>query len=484
MNLKGGQRAGGVDQAVHLLNRLDNDEVEVIEIRGTVAKDVLGFMSETEAIASGTRCKKPFYSLSISPPVPLTAQQYTAAIASIESELGLSGQPRVIIRHVKKGREHYHVVWSRIDFRTMTAVHISHDRFKLQKVRKELAAKFGYALPQRLEEKLNHTLAENAQAAATGITPQERSFDITEAYMASDTGQAFIHALAELGYTVAQGDKRVFVIVDRYGYVYSLSRQIKGVRTKHIREKLAPLDPMQLPTVDQVVTQDTKSPPPEIDTAKFFDELKDIHFRRRALFDRDATILDRRQDEEFTILRMAQAEELSRPFLRLVSAVYKLFSSYPAFRSVFGHIHKLTHLKMAERHRLELEALARRHNREWFECKRKNRYVGLLENRERQSLKLTLLRKQRISERKRHQIADAFLIDAHDITAPGPLVSPAESEPFDPVLAAIERKYSADYVPLRVLFHKAAALDNPADDDGDSEDRPPPSLSNPFNCEH
>lgn len=72
MNLKGGQRAGGVDQATHLLNRLDNDEVEIIDIRGTVAKDPLGFMCEIEAVASGTHCKKPFYALSLSPPIPLT----------------------------------------------------------------------------------------------------------------------------------------------------------------------------------------------------------------------------------------------------------------------------------------------------------------------------------------------------------------------------------------------------------------------------
>lgn len=48
----------------------------------------------------------------------------------MENKLGLSGQPRAVVFHVKKGREHCHVVWSRIDLDKMRAVQLSNDRQK------------------------------------------------------------------------------------------------------------------------------------------------------------------------------------------------------------------------------------------------------------------------------------------------------------------------------------------------------------------
>src|SRR4051812_22612906 len=85
-----------------------------------------------EALASGTRCKEPLYSLSINPSAPISREQYYAAIDRIEQRLGLSGQARAVVFHVKHGREHAHVVWSRIDTAKMRAVQLSHDRQKLQ----------------------------------------------------------------------------------------------------------------------------------------------------------------------------------------------------------------------------------------------------------------------------------------------------------------------------------------------------------------
>lgn len=74
MILKGSQRAGGADLATHLSNAFDNTRVEVAEVRGTVADDLHGAFAEFEAIAAGTKCRKPLYSLSISPPSPISRE--------------------------------------------------------------------------------------------------------------------------------------------------------------------------------------------------------------------------------------------------------------------------------------------------------------------------------------------------------------------------------------------------------------------------
>ncbi len=242
MILKGNQRAGGADLASHLQNEFDNELVEVAEIRGTVAQDLHGAFGEYEAIAAGTRCKEPLYSLSINPSAPISRDQYRAAIDRIEQGLGLSGQARAVVFHVKHGREHCHVVWSRIDTARMRAVQLSHDRQKLRKLAQELAHEFGLPLPEGLARdagddrahKKDMTLQEKAQAEATGISPRERRAEITEAFRRSDSATAFRAALKEKGYVLARGDKRGFVVIDRFGKVHSLARQIDGVRTREL----------------------------------------------------------------------------------------------------------------------------------------------------------------------------------------------------------------------------------------------------------
>lgn len=250
MILKGNQRAGGTDLATHLMNAFDNERVEVAQIRGTVADHLHGAFAEYEALAAGTRCKEPLYSLSVNPSAPLSREQYYAAIDRIEQRLGLSGQARAVVFHVKHGREHAHVVWCRIDTTKMRAVQLSHDRQKLRSLARELAMEFGLELPEGLAEdkradrarKNEQTLAEKAQAEATGITPEQRRAEITQAYRRSDSAEAFRAALKEKGYVLAAGDKRVYVVVDRFGKVHSLARQIDGVRTREVRQKLAAIE--------------------------------------------------------------------------------------------------------------------------------------------------------------------------------------------------------------------------------------------------
>ncbi len=246
MILKGNQRAGGADLATHLMNEFDNDLVEVAEIKGTVAHDLHGAFGEHEAIAAGTRCKEPLYSLSINPSAPISRDQYRSAIDRIEQRLGLSGQARAVVFHVKHGREHCHVVWSRIDTAKMRAVQISHDHMKLRSLSRELAHEFGLPLPEGLAQdrgaqrprKKELTLAEKAQSDETGIAPGQRRVEITEAFRRSDSAEAFRAALQEKGYVLARGDKRDFVVIDRFGKVHSLARQIDGVRTRELKVKL------------------------------------------------------------------------------------------------------------------------------------------------------------------------------------------------------------------------------------------------------
>ena len=62
------QRANGQDLAVHLMNEQDNDQVELMDLRGSVSNDLSGAFAEWDFQAkSFTRCKKYLYSLSLNP---------------------------------------------------------------------------------------------------------------------------------------------------------------------------------------------------------------------------------------------------------------------------------------------------------------------------------------------------------------------------------------------------------------------------------
>ena len=144
------QRANGQDLATHLRNAQDNEYVELGDLRGAIADDLHGAFAEWEAQAKAmTRCKNYLYSLSVNPEYrrsPLSRAHYAAYIDRVEAALGLEGQPRAVVFHIKAGREHAHVVWSRIDAQEMKAIHMAFDHEKLMGVTRAFAREHGIEL--------------------------------------------------------------------------------------------------------------------------------------------------------------------------------------------------------------------------------------------------------------------------------------------------------------------------------------------------
>lgn len=278
MILKGNARGGAANLARHLSNARENDRIEIASLRGGAARDLMGALMDMEAVASGSRCTDHLYSLSINPERPMTRDDYARAIDRIEHRLGLADQPRAVVFHWKRSeatgesREHAHVVWSRVhevekrdrdgnSRIVLQAVQMSFDRQRLRELSRELAHELGHRLPENLAKDRGKarfkddferaSLAEQGQQKRSGLHPSARKAEITAAYFAADTGVAFINALEEKGYYLAQGDKRAFVVVDKALEVHSLTRQIEGAKAAEIKTKLA-MAPDQLPTVEQV----------------------------------------------------------------------------------------------------------------------------------------------------------------------------------------------------------------------------------------
>jgi hypothetical protein len=249
---KASQRGGGQQLATHLLNEYDNDRVEVAQLRGAIADDLHGAFAEWRAMSRGTQCRKYLYSLSLNPDPqqgPLDRTLYLDFIKRTEQALGLTDQPRAVVFHVKHGREHCHVVWSRIDADALKAVQLSHDRQKLRSVARDFAREHNLILPPGMQKDRGRdrykdrakreSLAEKQQEERSGITKEERRAAITAVWRKTKTGAAFVRALEESGYYLARGDRRSYVVVDGAGEIHSLSRQIEGATTTDIKARLA-----------------------------------------------------------------------------------------------------------------------------------------------------------------------------------------------------------------------------------------------------
>jgi hypothetical protein len=255
MILKGSQRSGAKQLALHLLNERDNDHVTVHEVRGFVAHDLLGALTEAHAIAKGTKCKQFLFSLSLNPPKEAMAgeEDFRKATDRAEQKLGLTGQPRVLVFHEKEGRRHAHVVWSRIDPATMTAINLSFFKDKLTSLSRDLYLEYDWTLPDGLrrdggKSPLNFSLAEWQQAKRLKLDPREIKQSFIEAWQRSDDVKSFATALLDRGYFLARGDRRGVVALNIHGEVFAIPRWT-GLKTKEVRARIG--DDAPLPSVHE-----------------------------------------------------------------------------------------------------------------------------------------------------------------------------------------------------------------------------------------
>lgn len=452
---KASQRSGGQDLATHLLNAFDNELVEVAEVSGAIAPDLHGAFAEWEAIATGlTKCRNYLYSLSVNPDLgqgQLSRAQYMDYVDRVEKALGLEGQPRAIVYHIKNGREHCHVVWSRIDYQTEKAVHLAFDREKLMMVTRQFAREHGLELPEgygpgRFDERRQKvSLYERAQERATGISKEERQLQVTQAWRQSDSPKAFVRALEDLGYVLATGN-RPYVLVDIYGGMNALPKLIddRSVRTKDIRaflEKEFP--PESLPTVDEakaLVAQHRKA---REQFAKARDDGAELEKLARAQAARRAPVEAARADmvarherEREALLREQQAsrQALRTGYLAEVARVRQqreeaLPTGLAAFlgrvTGVSAIIHRVQRYKDAKRYiafreskleivraqRVETALLQRRHELQALDMNRQLKALTSVEARERKALEEKRVREQRLKDRAGHEHMPALALE-------------------------------------------------------------------------
>lgn len=441
---KASQRGNGQDLATHLLNAHDNEFLEVAYLRGAVAGDLHGAFAEWELQAQTlTRCSNYLYSLSINPDDrqgAMSRDQYLAFIERAEESLGLAHQPRAVVFHIKNGREHCHVIWSRIDAANGKAIHQAFDHEKLMAVTRQFAREHGIVLPSgmtREDGKTDYrdkvTLYDRRQEAATGLSKEERVAQVTEAYRQSDSPQAFARSLEGMGYILATGS-RPYVLVDAYGGVNALPRMIadKSVRTKDIVAFLGGAFPADaLPTVEEakaLVKAHLKAMD-AFDKASVrqdqFEALRILHAQRRSELDEErAQTLRRHSAEKHWLAEQQRGErddlratyrdarravrvkrEAGKPrgladFLGRITGINAIRRALHRAQDVAQfRAHRETRAKLVAGQDAARFQQAQRHSLQVHDIDRRGRALSQVEKRERESLEQSLVRKARTKRR-------------------------------------------------------------------------------------
>ena len=257
--IKGKARGGATALAAHLQRRDTNERIHLREFEGVTARDVLGALREMDAMGAGAQSRRTLYHAAINtaPGERLTDDQKNQAVDRLAEELGLAGQPRIVVEHFKKNREHMHVVYLRIDLDTMKAIPDSHNFRKHEIAARDLEREFGHEpvkgvhVGRNGDERPARTPShgEMQQADRTGITPQQAKKDVTRLWQQADSGRAFAASVTAEGWVLAKGDTRDFVLVDRAGEPHSLPRRVDGAKAADIRQRMSDVAPVTLPTV-------------------------------------------------------------------------------------------------------------------------------------------------------------------------------------------------------------------------------------------
>jgi len=266
MIIKGGSRAGPRQLAAHLQRTDTNERMEVLELHSGL-DDLAATFRDWQTLSEGTRGKKGLYHVNIDPDAryDMTPQQWARAVEVLEQELGLDGQPRAVVLHEKKGRQHIHIVWARTDLETMTMRSDSNNYLAHERASLKLEREFGHEhvpgkhakrdrakQPEFPRADVSH--AEHQQAERSGLSTQERRAQLAALKSSCDSGAAFKAAVEEAGYVLARGDSKDFVLVGPEGSVYSLSRELK-MKAAEARTFMADVDRDALPTASDAKAQ-------------------------------------------------------------------------------------------------------------------------------------------------------------------------------------------------------------------------------------
>jgi len=242
MIIQGGSRSNASQLGRYLLNEAANDRVAVLEYP-TSARDVPEALKDMERMGQMTRGSKTLYHAQINPAPGqvMRPHDWDRSVDVLAEKLGLEDQPRAVVLHEKKGREHAHVVFQRTDVERGRLISDSHNYARHREAGQQLEQELGHEPVNRKTRGQSFTQEEARKAAAEHTDPKQIRAWITDLYERSQTAEEFQKGL-QGRFVMAKPAKRAYSLLDSYGQDYNLARMIRTAKTAELRAFFAPIE--------------------------------------------------------------------------------------------------------------------------------------------------------------------------------------------------------------------------------------------------
>lgn len=152
MIIKSHIRGGYRSVAEYMKDIGKNEKTRVVELSDPSAKNLDEAFHNMWVVASNTRCTKPLHHISINPMKDerLTDEQVLKIVERCEEKYGykMFHHQRVIVEHIKDGRQHFHVIWNRVSLVTGSPVWPGHHWNKSKQVAREMEKELGLKRPE------------------------------------------------------------------------------------------------------------------------------------------------------------------------------------------------------------------------------------------------------------------------------------------------------------------------------------------------
>ena len=151
MIIKSHIRGGYRSAADYMKDQGKNEKARLVEISDPSAKNLDEAFHNMWIVASGTRCKKPLHHISINPMKDerLTDAQVLKIVGHCEEKYGyrMFHHQRVIVEHIKDGRQHFHVIWNRVSLFTNQTIWPGEHWKKSKQICREMERELGLKRP-------------------------------------------------------------------------------------------------------------------------------------------------------------------------------------------------------------------------------------------------------------------------------------------------------------------------------------------------
>lgn len=202
------------------------------------------------------------YSLSWHPEQQPDKQTMLDAALETLGLLKLNEHECVIVNHTDTEHPHVHCIVNLIHPETGKKAVVSYDYLTMSTWAEQVETLEGeIRCPQRqINNRIRREQAnENRQLGLVKHKEKklQRAEHIQKLYSNTSNGHAFQSALELAGYTLAEGHKGRYVVVDKFGEVYGLARQLKSQRAKDLRNKFQ--DIQNVPNAQELSKQRSQS---------------------------------------------------------------------------------------------------------------------------------------------------------------------------------------------------------------------------------